>query len=223
MSDIKYIYFDLRVKGEPARLLLAHGGVKYTDERIELGWNDPKPWTELKPSMPWGQLPMLQWKGESICQSMAICRFLAREFGIAGKTNLEMAQVDEIVDVIQDGINATYKAWYAKSKEELLKLTEGTYPTMLSQLEKCLVERGGEWMVGNAFTWADLHLFFFCSEDFLEPGVVAAYPKIANLVGRVGAMTNIKNWMESRPADGKMHPGYKIYFQNAYKCIKDME
>ena len=74
MSDIKYIYFDLRVKGEPARLLLAHGGVKYTDERIELGWNDPKPWTELKPSMPWGQLPMLQWKGESICQSMAICR-----------------------------------------------------------------------------------------------------------------------------------------------------
>ena len=90
MSDIKYIYFDLRVKGEPARLLLAHGGVKYTDERIELAWNDPKPWTELKPSMPWGQLPMLQWKGESICQSMAICRFLAREFGIAGKTNLEM-------------------------------------------------------------------------------------------------------------------------------------
>ena len=64
MSDIKYIYFDLRVKGEPARLLLAHGGVKYTDERIELGWNDPKPWTELKPTMPWGQLPMLQWKGE---------------------------------------------------------------------------------------------------------------------------------------------------------------
>ena len=44
-----------------------------------------------------------------------------------------------------------------------------------------------------------------------------------NLVGRVGAMTNIKTWMESRPADGKMQPGYKIYFQNAYKCIKDME
>ena len=106
------------------------------------------------------------------------------------------------MDVIQDGINATYKAWYAKSKEELLKLTEGTYPTMLSQLEKCLVERGGEWMVGNAFTWADLHLFFFCTEDFLEPGVVAAYPKIANLVGRVGAMTNIKNWMEIDFDDG---------------------
>ena len=34
MADIKLTYFDLRVKGEPARLLLAYGGVKYTDERV---------------------------------------------------------------------------------------------------------------------------------------------------------------------------------------------
>ena len=33
-------------------------------------------------------------------------RFLAREIGIAGRDSLEMAQVDEIVDVIQDAINA---------------------------------------------------------------------------------------------------------------------
>ena len=30
MSDIKYIYFDLRVKGEPARLLLAHNAMGST-------------------------------------------------------------------------------------------------------------------------------------------------------------------------------------------------
>ena len=34
------------------------------------------------------------------------CRFLAREFGIAGRNSLEMAQVDEIVDAIQDAIEA---------------------------------------------------------------------------------------------------------------------
>ena len=76
-------------------------------------------------------------------------RFLAREFEIAGKTSMEMAQVDEIVDVLQDAITATYKAWYfrmiwndfqvshsryAKSKEELVKLTEQTYVTMLVSL-----------------------------------------------------------------------------------------
>merc|ERR1719278_2378462 len=94
MGEIKYTYFDLRVKGEPARLLLAYGGVRYTDERVELGWNNPKPWQEMKPGTPWGQLPMLRWKGDTLCQSMAICRFLAREFGVAGRTSMEQAQVD---------------------------------------------------------------------------------------------------------------------------------
>lgn len=29
MADIKYTYFDLRVKGEAPRFLLAYGGLKY--------------------------------------------------------------------------------------------------------------------------------------------------------------------------------------------------
>jgi glutathione S-transferase len=31
------------------------------------------------------QVPVLHWNGETIAQSMAIARFLAREFGLAGK------------------------------------------------------------------------------------------------------------------------------------------
>eukprot|EP00092_Neocalanus_flemingeri_P001382 GFUD01001475.1.p1 GENE.GFUD01001475.1~~GFUD01001475.1.p1 ORF type:complete len:224 (-),score=69.63 GFUD01001475.1:109-780(-) len=221
MADIKYTYFDLRVKGEPARLLLAYSGVKYTDERLTLPWDNPAPWAAMKPSMPWGQLPCLTWNGEVLCQSLAICRFLAREFGIAGRTSMEMAQVDEVIDVIQDAIAANYKAWYAKTREELVTLTQKTFPTVLSQLEKRLEERGGQYLVGNNFTWADLHLFFFCTEDFLEPKVVAQYQKIANLVGRVGALPNIENWVQTRPDNGKEQPGFKIYFRNAYKILED--
>jgi len=78
-------------------------------------------------------------------------------------------------------------------------------------------------MVGNNFTWADLHLFFFCTEDFLEPQVIANFPKIANLAGRVGALPNIKCWMEERPSNPPMAEGYKIYFQNAYKILEGMQ
>ena len=35
MADIKYTYFDLRVKGEAPRFLLAYGGLKYVNERSE--------------------------------------------------------------------------------------------------------------------------------------------------------------------------------------------
>ena len=44
--------------------------------------------------------------GVTIAQSMAISRYLARETGLAGTTNLVMAQVDEAVDVINDVQNA---------------------------------------------------------------------------------------------------------------------
>ena len=60
----------------------------------------------LKPSLPFGQLPVLEIDGVTIGQSMAIARFLANEYGIAGSSNLVKAQVDEVVDVINDVQNA---------------------------------------------------------------------------------------------------------------------
>ena len=56
----------------------------------------------LKPSLPFGQLPVLEVDGENICQSMAIARFLANEFGLAGNSALTKAQIDEVVDVVSD-------------------------------------------------------------------------------------------------------------------------
>ena len=49
----------------------------------------------LKPSLPFGQLPVLEVDGNTICQSMAIARYLASECGIAGSSGLVKAQVDE--------------------------------------------------------------------------------------------------------------------------------
>ena len=56
----------------------------------------------LKPSLPFGQLPVLEVDGVIIGQSMAIARYLANEYGIAGTSNTVKAQVDEVVDVMND-------------------------------------------------------------------------------------------------------------------------
>ena len=56
----------------------------------------------LKPSLPFGQLPVLEVDGITIGQSMAIARYLANEYGIAGTSNMVKAQVDEVVDVMND-------------------------------------------------------------------------------------------------------------------------
>ena len=56
----------------------------------------------LKASLPFGQLPVLEVDGAIISQSMAIARYLANEFGLAGDSNMVKAQIDEVVDVVND-------------------------------------------------------------------------------------------------------------------------
>ncbi len=54
-----------------------------------------------------GCLPELEYDGHKIGQSMAIARFLAREFGLVGKSNLEAAQMDAIIDLGIDMMEGT--------------------------------------------------------------------------------------------------------------------
>merc|ERR1712117_24207 len=71
MPNVKLTYFNLRGRGEPCRIMLAYGGIKYEDERIPPPWDPTSTWASLKPTTPFGQLPVLNWDGVEICQSMA--------------------------------------------------------------------------------------------------------------------------------------------------------
>ena len=59
-------------------------------------------------AIPWGQLPALEYDGKMLVQSISIARFVAREFGLAGKNNLEAAQADMLVDCMSDFGNSEY-------------------------------------------------------------------------------------------------------------------
>ena len=61
-----------------------------------------------------GSLPVLEWNGEVLAQSITIARFIAREVGLAGRNNLECAQADEAVDALTDLMNAMGQAFFSK-------------------------------------------------------------------------------------------------------------
>ena len=85
----------------------------------------------LKPSLPYGQLPVLEWDGATVSQSMAIARFLAHECGLAGASTLEDALIDETVDVINDFQNALVR---------LLNITPPIYHLLCSSIKPTLKE-----------------------------------------------------------------------------------
>ena len=138
----------MRGRAEVSRLMLAHKGVDYEDCRIT-----GEQWKELKPKTPFGGMPLLQYNGLELAQSMTIARFLARELNLAGKTRCEEAQVDMVVDCIVDLRGALVKAVFEKDetkKAELMdKMLKETVTPAMANLEAILAKNGGKYMVGN--------------------------------------------------------------------------
>merc|ERR1712223_745204 len=198
-TKIKLTYFGLRGRAEPARLILAHAGVDYEDNRIK-----KEDWPNLKPKTTLGTLPTLCYDGVEIGQSVAIRRFLANEFGLAGKTNLEKARADMIVDCVGDifaGAVAVLKAPADKKAELQAKYEKETIPKGLELLEKLLKQNGSKFFVGNCVTWADILVANFCS-TVMEKGGDAVFGKCVFLKSHVKLildLPNIKKWIAERP------------------------
>lgn len=52
--------------------------------------------------MPMNQMPCLQVDGKRVNQSLACCRYLSRELGLAGNDDWENLQIDTIADTVND-------------------------------------------------------------------------------------------------------------------------
>ena len=134
---------------------------------------------------------------------------------MAGRNNLEAAQIDEIVYAVQDalafGWEAMFDGWdLAKENPVMEKYRKEIVPAILAQIESRLTKRGGQFLVGNMFSLADLQTFFFCSELALTWHIdvdTKKYPGVDELVRRVAGLPNIKQWIQVRPSTTDFNGG----------------
>ena len=100
-----------------------------------------------------GTLPVLNYNGIEISQSITIARFLAKEFGLAGKDRIEEAKADMVVDCIVDiqgGFTASLHAPEDKKAELQAKFEKEILPAGLELMEKLLKRNGGQFFVGDS-------------------------------------------------------------------------
>merc|ERR1711874_391096 len=198
-ANMKITYFNAKGRAELSRLVLAAAGKKYEDIRFK-----GDDWPKFKPQTPFGQSPTLEVDGKVYGQSMAIATYLAREFGLYGKTNLDGLAIDQYVQLIQDLVAVAVKGFMEKDeakKAEIWKTFKETdSPKYVGFFEKGLKDNGTGFLVGNQLTLADIAVFDLMT-GMLDEKLCGLdnFPLVKALVAKVGAVDKIKTWVETRP------------------------
>jgi len=197
-EKITLTYFNIPGRAEASRTILAYAGVDFVDKR--LGRDE---FAALKATLPYKQLPLLEIEGYgSLCQSMTIARFLAKKYNLVGHDAFAEAEANEVVDAVNDAATLIYPVYKSTDAAEKKKMLAEVLPKMeaaLKNLEARLEARGGQFMAGNTFTWADICMYTMTAHLKMN-GAGPAFdgcPKINNLVERVASIPNIKKWREA--------------------------
>lgn len=209
MPHYKLHYFDIRSRGEPIRWLFAVAKQPYEELRISA-----VEWISLKSTYLFGQLPVLEIDGKPLYQSYAIIQYLAKQFGLAGKTPLDEARACMVAHCIEDGL---YYPWALvkqlapdeeKEGQFLARYANEQLPQFLNNLEKILSENNGsdKFFVGDELTYADLVVVAFFEEIYNLLGVqvdLDKHPKLAELKSRVESIPAIADFLSQRPSIDK--------------------
>lgn len=192
-------YFNVKALAEPLRYLFAYGGLEYEDVRVTRD-----EWPALKPSMPMGQMPVLEVDGKRVHQSISMARYLAKTVGLCGVTPWEDLQVDIVVDTINDFrlkiAVVSYEPEDDIKEKKMVTLNAEVIPFYLEKLEQTVKDNDGHFAL-NKLTWADVYfagivdyMNYMAKRDLLEP-----YPALRAVVEMVNALEPIKAWIEKRP------------------------
>ncbi|XP_028401271.1 hematopoietic prostaglandin D synthase-like [Dendronephthya gigantea] len=209
----KLTYFPLRARAEPIRIILTLAGADWEDNR-NMNDDDLAALNE-QGVCPYGLLPILEFDGVVLAQSMAILRYLAREYGFLPETSLEIAIADSIVDQIQDCVLKVIKMWFTKDASEKSKakqdLVEGLFPKNLSYFEIILNKncKGKTFFFGDKITYADINFFCFVNGFILAgqievPPILTKYPGLTKLYKAILNHPRLREYLEKRPpTDGR--------------------
>jgi len=202
MPSYKLTYFNAKGSAEVIRFIFAQGGVKYEDVRVKVRGEQ---WKEMKPTTPFGVLPVLEVDGKQLGGSLIIGRYLAEMFGLSGDSPFENAQIANIVDAVYDFNQEFTKMFFEQDEtrkaEMMKKLKEEVIPTKLQFFEKRASTNDSGWLYAGKLTWADfcLYLSLEWAMKTVSSEFMSNFPGLTKMRASVEALPNIAKWIKERP------------------------
>jgi prostaglandin-H2 D-isomerase / glutathione transferase len=156
-----------------------------------------------------GSIPILYVDGKAVLgQSRAIERFLSKQFGLMGSSDIEAGQVDMWTEHVRDVLDKYQKAKASGGDDGAAKWMAEDLPDLLKKLEKviALTSTAPGCTVGGKLSLADVKLYMAMADYFDEKyketvmsAVKEHAPHIAAVVDSVGSHEKVKAWLAERP------------------------
>ncbi len=201
MPTYKLYYFPARARAEMLRFIFKQAEVEFEDIRIS-----GEDWAKFKPTTPYGSMPVLEVDGKMLAGSGSIQRYLAEMYGLAGSNAWENAEIDSIVDTMNDLSQQLIKINYEKDEtrkgEATEKLKNESLPKFLGTFQKLISNNSSGWLYGSKVTYADFVLYNLMSwVEMFVAGALDAFPAIKKNMKTVEALPNIAKWLKERPEE----------------------
>ena len=203
------VYFDIRGRAEPIRLLLEEVGAPYEEHQITM-----EGWGAIRADTPFRRLPIYREGDLEIPETFAILNHLGRKFDLLGEDEAACIRCDVTIEAWKDYGNRVANAFGAMSNSESARqeFLETTQPELLTDLESFYLARnsGTSYWAGHSPTVADFAAFH------LIDGIANQYPE---LLLRFSALKDFHEHFSNRPninryLDSSRRPAALFYGPN---------
>uniref|UniRef100_A0A6P7H2J7 glutathione transferase n=1 Tax=Diabrotica virgifera virgifera TaxID=50390 RepID=A0A6P7H2J7_DIAVI len=199
MPSYKLTYFNFTGRAEPVRVLLRYGGIPFEDVRVEHA-----DWPSVKPTTPYGQVPVLEVDGKKFTQGIPLARYVANIVGLVGKSNEENLEIEIAVNILSEILKTAYESHFdpdEEQKKKHLKTLHELLAKYLPVLDEAAKKNGGH-IGSNKLNWGDVY-FVTAYEDIRNilgnKDIVENYSGLQNVKKNVLSDKNIKEYIQSRP------------------------
>lgn len=211
MARPTVIYFDIRARAEPIRLILEEKAIDYEDRQI----TEPE-WAELRPMTPFGWLPVYREGSLEIWQSHAIYRHLARIHDLYGTTEEERIRCDVVEEAFADLNTLIGKPpWRPDFQRTRQTFIESELSPVLDRLERFLRTNpaGERFWVGSSLTFVDLiALAHLDCTGSMFPEAMPGHPALQQFCDGIAQLPRIDAYLHSdrRPQGVQYGPEGRI-------------
>ena len=192
----------MRALAEAPRLLFHYTNIEYEDL---MSWDYyDKEWSEVKPNIPFKQLPMLVIdKKHEICQSMAIMTFIENLAGINitdpilnAKANAIMQSAQELFMPLNPTVNFAIGEKFNKKKDDMI-------PFLLSRfedLEKAMKNNDKKFFIYDEPRACDFVAFHHLDlSKMLDPSIIKKFPRLEKFLEDIMSIESVKSYLDKRP------------------------